>query len=390
MVGTSRTVDADPAFGRVIRLVSTAAHEFGPAISPDAKWVAYLSNARGPTDVWVKFIAGGDAIDLTATAKVSVQSQAGISGLEISPDGSQIAFAESTSQTTWVIPAPTGGVPRPILGPGNQGLRWSPDGKRMVYIFGGGPLGDNIILADGDGQNPREIVKRAGARHIHWLRWAPDGRFVYFNYGAMSGNTEGTEIFRASIPDGQLEPVVRTARRAAFPVPSPDGRGLLYAANPDSLDLGSLVARSGQRSGRSRDDRGRRICRGDDFGRSPAHGRYRARRPAVARTSRRTGSIKRSRSNRSPTVIRVTSIRHGSRTAAGWCSVHRARGSETSGPLRRVLGRRRSRPDRRSMSGRSFHQTGHKSPLSPTAAGIEGSGPWERAAAHPSSRALST
>ena len=67
--------------------------------------------------------------------------------------------------------------------------------KRMVYIFGGGPLGDNIILADGDGQNPREIVKRAGARHIHWLRWAPDGRFVYFNYGAMGGNTEGTEIF---------------------------------------------------------------------------------------------------------------------------------------------------------------------------------------------------
>ena len=238
MMGTSRTVTPDPAFGRVVRLVSTAAHEWGPAISPDAKWIAYLSNARGPTDVWVKFIAGGDAINLTANANLDVQSQGGLSGLEISPDGAQIAFAARQGQTTWVIPAPTGGVPRPILGQGNQALRWSPDGKRMVYIFGGGPLGDNIILADGDGQNPREIVKRAGARHIHWLRWAPDGRFVYFNYGAMSGNTEGTEIFRASIPDGRLEPVVRTARRAAFPVPSPDGRGLFYAANPDSLDLG--------------------------------------------------------------------------------------------------------------------------------------------------------
>jgi Tol biopolymer transport system component len=131
--------------------------------------------------VWVKFIAGGDAINLTGTAESDVQSTAGISGLEISPDGSQIAFAARQGQTTWVIPAPTGGVPRQILGAGNQGLRWSPDGQRMVYIVGGGPLGDNIILADGDGQNPREIVKRAGARHIHWLRWAPDGRFVYFN-----------------------------------------------------------------------------------------------------------------------------------------------------------------------------------------------------------------
>jgi hypothetical protein len=85
IVGTYRTAGADPAFGRVIRLVSTAAHEFAPAISPDGKWIAYLSNARGPTDVWVKFIAGGDAINLTATAKLEVQSQAGISGLEISP-----------------------------------------------------------------------------------------------------------------------------------------------------------------------------------------------------------------------------------------------------------------------------------------------------------------
>ena len=34
-----------PAFSRVIRFVSTAAHEFGPAISPDGKWAAYLSNA---------------------------------------------------------------------------------------------------------------------------------------------------------------------------------------------------------------------------------------------------------------------------------------------------------------------------------------------------------
>ena len=237
MLGTYRTVDGDPAFGRVVRLVSTAAHEFGPAISPDAKWIAYLSHARGRTDVWVKFIAGGDAINLTATAKLDVQSQAGLSGLEISPDGSHIAFAAKQGQTTWVIPAPTGGAPRPILGTGNQGLRWSPDGQRMVYIFGGGPPGDNIILADGDGQNPREIVKRAGARHIHWLRWAPDGRFVYFNYGVTSGNAEGTEIFRASIPDGRVEPVVRTARRAVFPAPSPDGRGLFYGANPDSLDL---------------------------------------------------------------------------------------------------------------------------------------------------------
>ena len=74
------------------RLVSSAEHESGPIISPDGKWVAYLSNARGPTDVWVKFIAGGDPVNLTASADLRVQSQDYVGGLAVSPDGSQIAF----------------------------------------------------------------------------------------------------------------------------------------------------------------------------------------------------------------------------------------------------------------------------------------------------------
>ncbi len=41
-----------------VRLTSSAAREMAPAISPDGKWVAYLSDARGPTDVWVQFIGG--------------------------------------------------------------------------------------------------------------------------------------------------------------------------------------------------------------------------------------------------------------------------------------------------------------------------------------------
>ena len=39
-----------PSFTRVVRLTHTSATEYGPAISRDGKWVAYLSNARGPMD----------------------------------------------------------------------------------------------------------------------------------------------------------------------------------------------------------------------------------------------------------------------------------------------------------------------------------------------------
>jgi len=229
-----------PTFDRVIRLVSTSAHEFAPAISPDGKWVAYVSNARGPTDVWVKFIAGGDPVNLTASAGVDVFTQDGVGTLAISPDGSQIAFQALEPMqltSTHVIPAPLGGPPRRLLAAGLSGMQWSADGKRIAYVKTGGPLGDALRVADADGQNEVELVKRQGGRHLHWVRWDPAGTFVYFNYGIQNQNAEPTEIFRVAATGGPAERVVATARRAVCPFPSPDGKGLFYGANPDGVDL---------------------------------------------------------------------------------------------------------------------------------------------------------
>jgi len=231
-----------PSFDRVVRLVSTPAHEFSPVISPDGKWVAYLSNARGPTDVWVKFIAGGEPANLTATANIIVQANDYIAGLDVSPDGTQIALQaqgkeQGQTNTTWLIPAPLGGVPRRALQPGDSGLQWSPDGKRIVFVRTGGPLGDALVVADPEGQNEHVVAKREGAQHMHWPRWSADGRFIYFNHGPQNFNMEPTEIFRVAATGGPIERVVVTARRAVFPFLSTDGRGLIYAANPDSVDL---------------------------------------------------------------------------------------------------------------------------------------------------------
>jgi Tol biopolymer transport system component len=237
-------LDGVPTLSPAIRVASTRANEFGPALSPDGKWVAYLSDARGPTDVWVKFIAGGDAVNLTAATDVVVQSADFIGGLDISPDGTQIAFSATragepqTTQSTWVIPAPLGGVPRRMLTDGMQGMRWSRDGKRIAYVVAGGSLGDAIVVADADGQNPREIVPRSSARHMHWLRWSPDGEYLYFNFGIQNWNVEPTSVYRVRSSGGAIEPVVPASRRAAYPYPAPNGRGLFYAANPDSVELG--------------------------------------------------------------------------------------------------------------------------------------------------------
>ena len=233
--------DLLPPFSRALRLTTTPAHEFGPAISPDGKWVAYLSDARGPADVWVKFIAGGEPANLTASAPLDIQVRSAIGGLDISPDGSSIAVQArpkgDTKPTfdTWLIPAPLGGTPRKFVETSGA-LRWSPDGTRIAYVRPGETRGDAIVVADANGANPRDVVSARGGWHTHWPAWSSDGRFVYFVQTIATWNGEPSEIFRVPASGGEAQVVVSTTRRALFPLSSADG-GLFYGANPSGVDL---------------------------------------------------------------------------------------------------------------------------------------------------------
>jgi eukaryotic-like serine/threonine-protein kinase len=237
------TVDRAPEFSRVTQLSRGAAFEFGAAISPDGKWIAYLSNARGPTDIWVRFLSGGDPVNLTASTTLEMQSRTDLGGLAISPDGASIAFDAGATKGTpapqfdaWVIPAPLGGTPRKVVELG-RALRWSPDGSQIAFVRAGSSAGDALWVARSDGGSPREVVPLRGAMHVHWPVWSHDGRYIYFNYSISTANREPASVYRVAAAGGPIEPVVLTARRAAFPFPTPDGKGLVYAANPSSVDL---------------------------------------------------------------------------------------------------------------------------------------------------------
>jgi serine/threonine protein kinase/Tol biopolymer transport system component len=233
--------EVQPSFSRTLRLTTTPAHEFGPAISPDGKWVAYLSDARGAVDVWVKFIAGGEPANLTASTGLEIQVRSAIGGLEISPDGSSIAVqarergSSAPTFDTWLIPAPLGGTPRRFVETAGA-LRWSPDGTRIVYVRPGETRGDAIVVADANGGNPRDLVSARGGWHTHWPAWSPDGQFVYFFQTIATWNGEPSEIFRVPASGGEPQIIVRTTRRALFPLPTAGG-GLFYAANPNGVDL---------------------------------------------------------------------------------------------------------------------------------------------------------
>ncbi len=232
--------DSGPTLSHAVRLTNSPASEFSPAISPDNKWVAYYSESQGRSDLWVKFLNNGSTINLTSSLNLDLSVRGLIGGLSIAPDGSAIAVASRTTPglpgyDTWVIPAPGGGVPRKLLR-SLQAMQWSPDGKQIVCVRAASSRGDALVLADADGGNQRDLVPAQGGRHLHWPAWSPDQKWIYFISSFDTWQTGQSEIYRVSAAGGEDEPIITTNRRAIYPAPFPSG-GLIYAANPDAVDL---------------------------------------------------------------------------------------------------------------------------------------------------------
>ncbi len=115
---------------KLTRLTSDAGLTTDGAISPDGKLVAYASDrgGQGNLDIWIKHIAGGEAIQLTRDPADDRQPH-------FCRDGSQIVFrSERGGGGIYVIA--TLGSTEQLLANEGRSPRFSPDGKWVTYWVG--------------------------------------------------------------------------------------------------------------------------------------------------------------------------------------------------------------------------------------------------------------
>jgi Tol biopolymer transport system component/predicted Ser/Thr protein kinase len=182
---------SDPA-GIHVKLLSTGEERLIPrpaGVPASADWhvdswfpdgTQLLADADlpgGQSSMWTASVLGQFPRELRADA----------SGIEVSPDGTRIAFHPRAWDEIWVIDS-QGDNPQKVLGLGENewlvSVHWSPDGQRLAYLREQRtPEGyrRSIETCDLKGASRTVVVSADLHQQLTDFSWLPDGRIIYSN-----------------------------------------------------------------------------------------------------------------------------------------------------------------------------------------------------------------
>lgn len=168
------SLDATPR-----RLTEHPNLDYNPVLSPDGRWVVFVSERDGDANLYARELSGDDeAIPLTTHPAMD-------DAPAFAPDGSQLAFVSTRdgSPDIFVMPfapgdrdAESAAVNLTRHPKGDFNPSFSPDGSRIAFssnrtTFGrwnpirlvrGAEAATDIHVMDADGRNPRRVVRALG------------------------------------------------------------------------------------------------------------------------------------------------------------------------------------------------------------------------------------
>jgi len=203
--------------------------EQAAAVSPDGRFVAFLSNRDRQTDVWVTQVGSGQFHNLTHGVVQELVNPS-LRTLGFSPDGAFVTFwarhqagSGPGDINVWEVPI-LGGEPKLYL-EGVAEFDWTRDAARLAYHTAN--PGDPLFVSTGTPRSDaRPIFTAPAGLHCHFPIWAPDGNSIYFVQGALP---DKLDIWR--IPPDRAAPQQITFHNASVSYPVfLDRRTLMYLA----------------------------------------------------------------------------------------------------------------------------------------------------------------
>lgn len=166
-------------------------NDWNPAVTPDSRWLIYTSQRSGKPYLWKVSIDGGDAVQLIDKYTNSP---------EVSPDGKWIVCSyRKDDNSTWryaIIPY-EGGEPIKVFDLlGSKGnLRWSPDGRSLHYLRDTQGGVTNVWSLPLDDKSPKQLTDFK-TEQIYSFAWSPDGKQLVLARGTTTSDVVLIKDFR--------------------------------------------------------------------------------------------------------------------------------------------------------------------------------------------------
>ena len=194
------------------RLTNFGGAKGNPALSPDGKFAAFISNRSGAFDIWLIQTNGNSLANLTQGRMGD--ARAPLRAVGFSGDGSEVWSAGIEGRRLMLWPL-MGGAPHNFLDESAAEVAWSPDSSRVVYHLW--QPGDPTFVADHNGNNQRLIVQNEAGLHNHYQVWSQDGRWIYFVRGRPA--TREMDLWRVPPDGGTAEQLTHLNTDVAYPTP---------------------------------------------------------------------------------------------------------------------------------------------------------------------------
>ncbi len=201
-------------------------------ISPDGRYLAYVSNQHGKYSLWVRQVATTSAVQTVSPGTDTIID------VTFTPDGGFLDYTVFTGQDAngkvYQIPL-LGGTPRLLLDKADTGVSFSPEGDKIVYTLLDIHSSEvQLMTAKPDGSGPRKLAGYPGsvASGGYLVRWSPDGqRIAALDQNGSDPNGLNSGLLEVDIATGKRKAMAGRHWRTVLDFSwLPDGSGLLLAA----------------------------------------------------------------------------------------------------------------------------------------------------------------